>query len=182
MKEVLNTFMIGMAHRNTIAKYAVGGDRYVGLLLVLAAAMLGMGIFMPIATVEDYRGLTGTLSVLDAVKALYGQQDMGGVIVLFLVGILWPVLSLAVAFDLWYKHPIQEAKFLKNAPRIRFFGSVWFVLAVLVVGFIYQVQFEAGGKVHLPFYFILLSVILQKLCFTRIQLLLNRIQFEEVDE
>jgi len=182
MKEFVNTILIGMAHRNTIAKYAVGLDRYVGLLIVLAAASLGMAIFMPIATVESFRGLTGTFAILDAIKALYVNQDMGGMAILFLAGILWPVLSLSIAFDLWYKHPVQEAKFLKNAPRIRFFGRMWFMLALLVVGFVYVIQFEAGGKVHLPIYFLLLSVILQKLCITRIQGLLDRIQFEEVEE
>ena len=182
MDEFLKTILVGMGHRNTIAKYAAGMDRYVGLLIALAAAFLGMAIFMPIATVENYRGFTGTFSILDAVKILFSNQDMTGMIVVLLAAILWPVLSLSIAFDLWYKHPVQEAKFLKNAPRIRFFGRIWFILALLAVGFIYLVQFEANGKVHLPVYFLLLSVILQKLCLTRMQGLLDRIQFQEVSE
>lgn len=182
MNEFFNSLLVGMGHRSTIAKFSTGLDRYVGVLLVVAAATLGMGIFMPIATVENLRGLTGTLAILDAISGLYRLNDIGGAAILTIVAAIWPVYSISIAFDLWYKHPLHEDKFLKTAPRIRFFGRIWYLLALSAVGFVYLVQFDGGGKLHLPIYFLLLSVILQKLCFTRIQGMINRIQFDEKDD
>ncbi len=182
MKELINTFLVGMAHRNTIAKHSQGLDRYLGALTMLAAACLGIAIFTPIATIPEFKGLVGTLAILDAVVALFKANQLPDAAVLGLAFVLWPVYTLSVAFDLWYKHPVQEEKFMRAAGRVRFFGRIWYIIALLTVGGVYLIQVEAGGVVHMPVYALILSVILQKLCFTRMLGMVNRIQFQEVDD
>ncbi|MBE7636718.1 hypothetical protein GUA87_07655 [Sneathiella sp. P13V-1] len=182
MKELFKTFLVGMAHRNTIAKHSQGLDRYLGVLCMLSAACLGIAIFTPIATIPEYRGLEGTFAILDALLVLFKANRLPDAAVLGLTFILWPVYSLSVAFDVWYKYPVQEDKFLKASGRLRFFGRIWYLIAISTVGMVYIVQVEAGGVVHLPVYALILSVILQKLCFTRMLGMVNRIQFDEVDD
>lgn len=180
MQELIERFLVGRSDRQTIAKYAKGKDRYMGLLTLISAALLGMGVAAPFATVENFYGLQGQFSVvtgsLELLKSGYGVYALIGMGLFILV----PVFSIATAFDLWYKYPLQSEKLERMIARANACGKIWFLVMLGTISLIYYVKMYSNETImHLPVYYLLLSVVSQKLVLSRIFRLFSMIKFED---
>ncbi|MBL4667635.1 MAG: hypothetical protein JKY04_09665 [Sneathiella sp.] len=125
-------------------------------------------------------GLDGSLTVftglIDLLKIGQGSYAMGGA-VLF---IALPIFCISTSFDLWYKYEIHGEKFDRYVSRAAACSRLWYLLAIGSVGFIYLLKTSENGVVYLPVYYLLMSVMLQKLILTRISRLTAAAKF--VDE
>ncbi len=171
----------GRAERQTISKHAKGPDRFLGILTIVSAALLGFGIAAPFATVEGFFGLTGQYSLftaaLEFLKAGNATYAMGILVVFVLI----PVLSIATAFDLWYKYQMQDEKFQKILSRSVACGRLWFFVMLGAISLVYYTKMSSTGAIlHPSVYYLLVSVMMQKLILTRIARLASAIKF--VDE
>ncbi len=181
MQELIERLLVGRSDRQTIAKYAKGKDRYLGLLTIVSAALLGMGIAAPFATVENFYSLQGQFSIVSGSLALlksgYGAYALIGLALFIAI----PVLSIATAFDLWYKYDLQSEKLDRMISRAKICGRIWFFVMLGTISLIYYVKISSTNTVmHLPVYYLLLSVISQKLVLARISGLFSIVKF--VDE
>ncbi|MEH6475196.1 MAG: hypothetical protein V7727_05885 [Sneathiella sp.] len=182
MHEFFDRIVIGRASRQTISKYATGIDRYLGLMTVFSAALLGAAISTPIGISDDFLGLSGSLTIftalVDLIQSGQGSYAVAGA-VLF---IALPIFGISAAFDLWYKYEIHGAKFEKYATRAGACGRFWYLLAIGSVGFVYMLKTSENGIVYIPVYYLFLSVMLQKLVLTRMTRLTAAVKFvDEID-
>ncbi len=100
MHWVLERIIVGRADRQTIAKYAVGPDRFLGVGLMLCAALLGLGVTQPLITSGGFMGLQGQYSLL-ALMAEFFKSGRGGLALsLAVLLVLLPVVLLSTAFDI----------------------------------------------------------------------------------
>ncbi|GLQ06038.1 hypothetical protein [Sneathiella chinensis] len=170
--------LVGRTGKQTIAKYAAGPDRFHGVLIIASAALLGVGIAAPFATVDGFFGLTGQFSlfqaILELMKAGQGVYAVGVAVVFMVV----PVLIVATNFDLWYKIELTSDKFEKYQRRLALCGRLWFFVMLATIALVFYVRTSgAGGVLHASVYYLLLSVILQKLNHGRITRLLATVKF-----
>jgi len=180
MNWVLERILVGRADRQTISKYAAGADRYLGVVLILAAALLGMALTSRALTASGYMGLDGTYSLLDMLLPLFkgGNGKSAGFIVI--IALLIPVLLLSNAFDLWYKLELQGEIFARKAVRLQQYGKLWYLECVAIIFGIY-ILFSAKDEVilHPAIYYLVISVGLQKLVLTRLGSMINTVKFVE---
>ncbi|WP_169542777.1 hypothetical protein [Sneathiella aquimaris] len=180
MRQFFERLLVGRSGYNTISKHAVGFDRFVGLLTIFAAALLGFGVAAPLVTLNGYLGLDGQYSLviaaMELVKTGHGAYSVG-LLVLFVV---IPVLSISTVFDLWYKHELHSDKLQKLIPRAKTCGRLWFFVMMAVIAGIYYSRTLLNDTVlHVAVYYLLISIILQKLTLARVTRLLASIKFVE---
>ncbi|GEM_PF-3191946 len=183
MQQFMERFLVGRADRQTIAKHATGKDRFIGVLTILSAALLGMGVASPIMTVDGFFGLTGQYSLFTAalayMKAGQGAYAMG---IALLFGAV-PVFSIATVFDLWYKYQLHEEKTERVISRAHMCGKLWFFVVLAMAALIYYAKTSStSAEIHLALYYLLISMILQKLTLTRLGGLLSSIRYVEEDD
>lgn len=174
----LQRVLVGISHKQTIAKYSKGLDQSLGVLTVISAALLGVGVAAPFATVVNFYGLVGEYSIFTGVMELLkigkGGAALGGAAII----IMLPVYGISTAFDLWYKHVLQSAKFEKASGRSALCGYLWFVTFGAASALIFFVQTSSSDVIlHPSVYCLLLSLILQKITLTRITRLISLVQF-----
>lgn len=183
MHWVVERILIGRPDRQTISKYAKGSDRYLGVLLIVSAALLGLAITQPMITTVGFLGLEGRYSLLTALPELLKSGQGGLAVLIAVLTIILPILLLSTAFDLWYRHELADAKFLRKSRLLRQLGRLWLMLLGLVLIFIYfAVQSGEGTTLHLAVYYLVVSLALQKLVAARLQPLINAVQFVEIEE
>lgn len=180
MQELIERFLVGRSGRQTIAKYAKGKDRYVGLLTLVSAALLGMGVAAPFATVENFYGLEGQFSVVTGSLALLKSGYGAYALIAIVLFIAIPVFSIATVFDLWYKYDLQNEKLERLITRARACGKFWFLVMLGTISLVFYVKISSSETImHLPVYYLLLSVILQKLVISRVSGLFAIVKFED---
>lgn len=181
MHWIVKRALSGRPERQTISKYAKGLDQFHGVLTIIAAALLGMGVAAPFATVDGFYSLTGQYSLITAALELMKTGNGMYALGIAVVFIAIPTLSIATAFDLWYKYELQGEKFQKTLDRSVTCGRLWFFVMLGVIGLIYYIsQSSAEAILHPSVYYLMLSVMLQKITLTRISRLASAVQY--VDE
>jgi paraquat-inducible protein A len=85
----------------TLAARSAGADRLVGVWLVLAAGLLGAGLFLPAVTVRRFF-LAKQYSLAGGVFAFLEGGDWFLFAVTFAFTILFPVAKVAVCLALWF--------------------------------------------------------------------------------
>ena len=183
MHWAVERILVGRSDRQTISKYAQGGDRYLGAGLLVSAALLGLAVTQPMITTSGFAGLEGTYSLLSAaVELLKTGQGVLALLILALT-ILFPILLLSTAFDLWYKHELQEIKFVRKARLLRQLGRLWFVsFASILIAIYLLTRVGAGTILHLAVYYLVISLALQKLVVARMVPMINAVEFVDEDE
>jgi len=181
MTDFLERLLIGRSGRQTISKYAQGIDRYLGVMTIISAALLGGSLSSPIGFSENFLGLQGQIAIFPSLLTLF-KNGMGGPAVLGAVvfGVL-PILSISTAFEIWYKHPLQGDKFGKYARRITIFNGLWLLLAAALVGLIYMLNTSEQGRLYMPIYYLLVSVMMQKIILMRLKRMVALVQFVDDD-
>ncbi|MZR31249.1 paraquat-inducible protein A [Sneathiella litorea] len=184
MHWVVERILVGRPDRQTISKYANGADRFLGVVLLASAALLGVAITQPILTSFGFMGLNGSFSLVSGM-AEFLKGGQGGIALLIAVfTILLPIMLLSTAFELWYKYELSDTKFVRKANLLRHFGRLWFLSFFTVVFAIYFTeQSDTGTILHITGYYLIVSLALQKLVAARIQPLINAVKFvEEVED
>ncbi len=180
MQQFWERFLVGRSDRQTIAKHARGMDRYVGVLTLFTAALLGLGSAAPFATVQNFYGLNGQFSLLTAALELFKAGDTvyaAGIAILFAV---IPVFSIATVFDLWYKYALHEEKTERIIARAKLCGRLWFFVMLATISLVYYTQTSSADAVlHPPVYYLVVSVLIQKLILSRVSRLLASVQYVE---
>lgn len=117
---------------STIARAGDGWDRVAGGLLVLSAAVLGLGLFLPVLRVDRFLFLTDRVSIAEGIHALLSEGEIliGAVVLLF--SAVFPMLKLGLAFRLWGWADVRAAAFDRQARRLEWLGK-WSMVDVLVV-------------------------------------------------
>ncbi|MEX0583076.1 MAG: paraquat-inducible protein A [Sneathiella sp.] len=183
MNWVIERILVGRPDRQTIAKYAKGSDRYLGVLLIVSAALLGLAMTQPMITTTGLSGLSGSHSLLTALPELLKGGQGGIAVLIAVITILLPILLLSTAFDLWYKYELADTKFLRKARLLQQLGRIWLLLLGLVLIAIYfAVLAEAETTLHLAVYYLVISLALQKLITARLQPMINAVRFVEGEE
>ncbi|MEH6403306.1 MAG: hypothetical protein V7750_08035, partial [Sneathiella sp.] len=174
----LQRVLIGASHKQTIAKYSTGFDQSLGVLTVSSAATLGVGVAAPFATLEAFYGLSGEYSIFSAVMELLGSGEGGLALGIAALIIALPVYGVSTAFDLWYKHELQNEKFEKVSGRSSLCGYLWFISFAAAAALIFEIQTTSSDVIlHQSVYSLLLSLVLQKIVLTRISRLISMVQF-----
>ncbi|PHQ68956.1 MAG: hypothetical protein COB93_09290 [Sneathiella sp.] len=183
MNWMLKQILVGREGRQTIAKYATGADQYLGVGLVLSAAALGLALTAPAITTTGYLGLMGTYSLLDMIMPLMKGGQGNAAIFIVVVALLLPIIFLSSAFEVWYKHELQGDKFERKAARLRQYGKLWFLeFAALLFGLYTVLTADADIVLHLPVYYLMISLGMQKLVFTRLSLMIASVKYVEDEE
>lgn len=178
MHWAVERLLSGRTERQTISKHAKGADRFLGILTISSAALLGFGVAAPFATVEGFYGLSGQYSIVTAalefLKTGNGVYSLG----ILMVFVLIPVLSIATAFDLWYKYQMQDDKFQKILGRSVTCGKLWFFVMLASISLVYYTKISSPDAIlHPSVYYLLVSVMMQKLILTRIARLASAIKY-----
>jgi uncharacterized paraquat-inducible protein A len=182
MNWFIERVLLGRADRQTISKYAKGTDRYLGIGIVVSAALLGIAATSPILTTVDFLGLTGSFSLIELMIDLVKGGQGAIAILTFVVSLLAPVFMLSGAFELWYKHELQGDAFEIKAGRLRQYGRYWYLMfLVLIIGLYAASHVGVDTVLHLPVYYLVLSSALIKLILARMTLLLNLVEFVSDD-
>tara|TARA_R100000005_G_scaffold53523_1_gene26232 strand:- start:577 stop:1128 length:552 start_codon:yes stop_codon:yes gene_type:complete len=182
MHWVLERIIVGRADRQTIAKYAVGPDRFLGVGLMLCAALLGLGVTQPLITSGGFMGLQGQYSLL-ALMAEFFKSGRGGLALsLAVLLVLLPVVLLSTAFDIWYKYELASDKFLRKSALLRHLARAILLVLALLIGALVFVGQQAAITLHLAAYYLVITLALQRLAAARLQPLLNAVQFVEEDK
>lgn len=175
--------LVGRPDQQTIAKYAKGSDRYLGVFLLISAALLGLALTQPIMTSQGFVGLDGSFSLLSAMAALLKGGQGGVALLIAVLSVLLPVVLLSTAFELWYKYELTDPKFLRKTQLLRQLGRLWY-LSLLVIGAAIYLgsRADSGLVLHVAVYYLLISLAMQKLVAARLQPLINAVQFVDEEE
>lgn len=183
MQGILKRILVGREDRQTISKFATGIDRFLGVGLIVSAALLGMALTRPVLQTDSYLDLSGTYSLIDAMTALLKAGHGLASVLILISAILIPILLLSSAFDLWYKHELQGSKFEAKAARLQQFGRLWFLSAAIILFGLYAVMtMGQGNQLLSSAYYLIVSVMLLKLVLLRLRQLISAVQFVEDDD
>lgn len=178
MQQFIERILVGRSNRQTIAKHASGLDRYVGVLTIVSACLLGIGAAAPIATVDGFYGLKGQYSLFTAAMELLEMGRGSYALALAVIFGVIPIFSIATVFDLWYKYELHAEKTERMIPRAGFCNRIWFLVMLATLALIYYVsQSSEDAILHMALYYLLLSVMLQKITLSRLTGLLDKIKY-----
>jgi len=178
----LEYILVGRPDKQTISKYAKGRDRYIGVGLLVSAALLGIALSQSIITVQNFHDLNGPYSLVDGMIELFKKGKAAIAMVVLVTTIIVPIITLSSAFELWYKHELHSDRFSYKAQRLRRYGRLWYLVFGSVLIGIYLIQnSEIEAVIHAPVYYLTVSLALQKLAIARMEPLINTVQFVEDD-
>jgi paraquat-inducible protein A len=160
----------------TLAADSRGLDRFLGLLLLAAAAALVAGWLLPVMTVrtllvfyDEVSILTGAFRLLES-----GDYPLFALIVLFTVAL--PVGKLGLAYFAWSRLQVDDPRVRRALGWIEAVGR-WsmldvFVVALLVV--VIKISLLSDVEIHAGLYVFILAVVLSMLAVRRIAILAHR--------
>ena len=182
MHWVVERILVGRSDRQTIAKYARGADKYLGVWLLVSAALLGLAITQPMVTTSGFLGLDGSFSLLSGMLALLSGGQGGLALLIAVITVALPILLLSSAFEIWYKYELSDEKFSRKTRLLFLLGRVWLLVLGLVLITIYLVsQAEKDTSLHFANYYLVISLALQKLVVARLKPMVSAVEFV-VDE
>lgn len=119
----------------SIAEAGTRAERLLGWLLLGSAAMLSMGLFLPVMRVDRFLILTDRISVLGGALSLLkeGEYLLGSVVLLF--SAVFPFFKLQQAWSLWRATDVHDARFERMVRRLDWL-SRWSMVDVLVIALI----------------------------------------------
>jgi paraquat-inducible protein A len=160
----------------TLAADSRGADRFLGLLLLAAAAALVAGWLLPVMTIrtlyvfyDEVSILTGTFRLLDS-----GDYALFGLIALFTV--VLPVGKLVFAWLAWSRLRVDDPRVRRALHWVETVGR-WsmldvFVIALLVV--VIKLSLVSDVTIHAGLYVFAAAVILSMIAVRRIAALAHR--------
>jgi uncharacterized paraquat-inducible protein A len=182
MHWIVEKILVGRPDKQTLSKFAKGRDHYLGAGLLVSAALLGVALSQSIVSVQNFNGLNGSYSLIDGMITLFKSGQPAVAMVILVTTIIVPIITLSSAFELWYKYELQSDRFPHKAQRLRRYGRLWYLVFGSVLIGVYLIQnSEIEAVIHAPVYYLTVSLALQKLVITRMEPLINAVQFVEDD-
>ncbi len=144
--------MAAIGFRNSYAVRHPLTGVLVNLLLLLAVALLALGLKLPIVSVEKFYFFGNTVSLLSAISQLWQGQERSLAILLGGFSVVFPIIKLLLLFLVWN---LEDSNSNRHRRHLKWLAtySKWsmldvFVVALLVVtvklGALAQAQVEFG--------------------------------------
>ncbi|WP_456378404.1 paraquat-inducible protein A [Thiolapillus sp.] len=144
--------MAAVGFRNSYAARHPLTGVLVNLLLLLAVALLVLGLKLPLLTVEKFYIFGNTVSLLSAISQLWQEQEKALAILLGGFSVVFPAIKLLLLFLVWNLEDSNSGRHQRHLQWLATY-SKWsmldvFVVALLVVtvklGALAQAQVEFG--------------------------------------
>lgn len=144
--------MAAIGFRNSYAVQHPLTGVLVNLTLLLAVALLALGLKLPLVSVEKFYFFGNTVSLLSAISQLWQGQEKSLAILLGGFSVVFPILKLLLLFLIWN---LEDSNSNRHRRHLKWLAtySKWsmldvFVVALLVVtvklGALAQAQVEFG--------------------------------------
>ncbi len=121
-----------MSFRNSYAAQHLLSGVLVNLLLLLAAALLAVGLKLPIITIEKFYYFENTVSLLSAIGQLWQEQEWGLTLLVGGFSLVFPVIKLLLLLYIWNFENATNPTHLKHLEWLERY-SKWSMLDVFVV-------------------------------------------------
>lgn len=160
--------MVGLRFTDSYAARHPLQGVVVNLLLLLAAALLALGLKLPIITIEKFWLFGNTVSLLSAIAQLWQQQEWGLVLLLGGFSVLFPILKLLLLFAIWNFENSSSRSHRRHLDWLATYGK-WSMLDVFVVALlVVTVKLGALAQANVEFglYAFAASVVLTMLVST----------------
>ena len=143
--------------------------------LVLSAATLGMGLFLPVISFKELVFWKHTFSVLGGIESLAseGHWVLGAIV--FLFSIVFPLFKLTVLFAVWFLKLTDNKR--KEFIHVLGITGKWSMLDVFVVAMtivIAKISNFASAEPRLGIYFFCFSIMLAMIVTIFIEKLIKR--------
>ncbi len=162
--------MILPRHPASLAATSTGADRWLGLLMALAAGLLVLAWFLPMMTVYHLRFVAETFSIADSIGELLREDEIGLFLLILVFTVLFPVAKLVLAGLLWYRADLDAAGVPRWLAWIDGFGK-WSMLDVFVVALVVvaiKISWLADVAVHPGVYVYASAVVLSMVAERRV--------------
>ena len=160
----------------SLAARARGPDRFLGLVILVAAVLLVAGWTLPMMTVDRLLILTEQVSIFQGCLVLWREGEYFLFAVIALFSIVFPLVKLGVALFLWYRADAASKGLQRSLGWIESLGR-WSMLDVFAVALIVvaiQVSIITDVTVHAGIYVFTAAVVLSILAVRRITVLARR--------
>ncbi|MGD1876570.1 MAG: paraquat-inducible protein A [Kiloniellaceae bacterium] len=160
----------------TLAAESRGLDRFLGLLLIAAAAALIAGWMLPVMTVRTLLVFYDEVSILTGAFRLLESGDVALFILIVLFTVVLPVAKLVFAWLAWSRLHVDDPKVRRLLGWVEAAGR-WsmldvFVIAMLVV--VIKLSLVSDVAIHAGLYVFVAAVILSMIAVRRIAVLAQR--------
>ncbi|NIA70472.1 paraquat-inducible protein A [Pelagibius litoralis] len=160
----------------TLAAGSRGPDRFLGLLILAAAAALLAGWLLPVMTVRTLLVFYDEVSIMTGAFRLLDSGDYVLFLVIVLFTVVLPVGKLLLAYVAWSRLNVEDPRVRRALGWIETLGR-WsmldvFVAALLVV--VIKLSLISDVEIHAGLYVFILAVILSMIAVRRIAVLAHR--------
>jgi len=165
-----------LAPPGTLAAESRGADRFLGLLLIAAAAALVAGWLLPVMTVRTLLVFYDEVSILTGALRLLESGDVAIFVLIVLFTVVLPVGKLIFAWLAWSRLRVDDPRVRRVLGWIETVGR-WsmldvFVVAMLVV--VIKLSLISDVEIHAGLYVFIAAVVLSMFAVRRIAVLAHR--------
>ncbi len=161
---------------DSLSSAAKGFDRYLGIVLAIAAALLVAGWLLPVMSLRTLYIFYDEISILTGAFRLHRD---GEYLLFFLVAVftvIFPAAKLILTYLLWSRLTVRDPRLLPALGRVETLGK-WsmldvFVVAILVV--VIKLSLVTTVEVHAGLYVFAAAVLISMLAVKRIVALARR--------
>lgn len=160
----------------TLAADSRGPDRFLGLLLLAAAAALVAGWLLPVMTVHTLVIFDDEVSILTGAFRLLESGDYALFVLIVLFTVVLPVGKLVFAWLAWSRLRVDDPRVRRALQWVEAVGR-WsmldvFVIAILVV--VIKLSLVSDVEIHAGLYVFIAAVVLSMIAVRRIAVLAHR--------
>ncbi len=151
-------------------------DRLLGLLLLISAALLVAGWFMPVMTVQTLFVFYNEVSIIEGALSMLESGDYLLVAIIVVFTIVFPVCKLILAFLVWRRLDAPHSGMGLALRRVELF-SKWSMLDVFVVALVVviaKMSLVSDVTIHAGLYVFCSAVMLSMFAVWRISHLAHR--------
>lgn len=172
----MNLKAFSLATPGTLAADSRGLDRFLGLLLLAAAAALLAGWLLPVMTVRTLLVFYDEVSILTGAVRLLEGGDVALFVLIVLFTVVLPVGKLVFAWLAWSRLKVGDPRVRRALHWIEVVGR-WsmldvFVIALLVV--VIKLSLISDVEIHAGLYVFIAAVVLSMIAVRRIAMLAHR--------
>jgi len=172
----VNRKALSLAAPGTLAADSRGLDRFLGLLLLAAAAALLAGWLLPVMTVRTLLVFYDEVSILTGAVRLLEGGDVALFVLIVLFTVVLPVGKLVFAWLAWSRLKVDDPRVRRALHWIEVVGR-WsmldvFVIALLVV--VIKLSLISDVEIHAGLYVFIAAVVLSMIAVRRIAMLAHR--------
>ncbi len=155
---------------------ASGFDRWLGLVLVLALVLLGLGLFLPAIKISSFIFISREFSLVESVFSFIEAGNYFLFAVTFIFSIAFPAFKIVTGLVLWHAADISgaPAKSLLNGLSA---ASKWSMLDVFIIALVVLVadgRLLTGADIRVGAIVFSASVLVSTWAVRRLSLLANK--------